>query len=75
MYFRGRPVAGELRKLEAYVARHNLPKHPLVDDGYPSIGCMPCTRRVQSGEGYRDGRWSGLDKDECGIHGLDGDGI
>ena len=36
---------------------------------------MPCTRRVHAGEGYRDGRWSGLDKDECGIHGVDGDGI
>jgi phosphoadenosine phosphosulfate reductase len=61
--------------LEAYIARHNLPRHPLVDDGYPSIGCMPCTRRVHVGESYRDGRWSGLDKDECGIHGVDGEGI
>jgi phosphoadenosine phosphosulfate reductase len=61
--------------LEAYIARHDLPRHPLVDDGYPSIGCMPCTRRVKNGESYRDGRWSGLDKDECGIHGVDGDGI
>jgi phosphoadenosine phosphosulfate reductase len=74
--FRFNPLADWTQAdLEAYVARHGLPKHPLVDDGYPSIGCMPCTRRVQSGEGYRDGRWSGLDKDECGIHGLDGDGI
>jgi phosphoadenosine phosphosulfate reductase len=74
--FRFNPLADwNQADLETYVARHNLPKHPLVDDGYPSIGCMPCTRRVQSGEGYRDGRWSGLDKDECGIHGLDGDGI
>ena len=47
---------------------HKLPRHPLVEDGYPSIGCMPCTRRVQAGEDYRAGRWSGLDKDECGIH-------
>ena len=61
--------------LEAYIARHNLPRHPLVEDGYPSIGCMPCTRRVHVGEAYRDGRWSGLDKDECGIHGVDGEGI
>jgi phosphoadenosine phosphosulfate reductase len=61
--------------LNGYIARHGLPRHPLVEDGYPSIGCMPCTRRVRTGEGYRDGRWSGLDKDECGIHGLDGDGI
>ncbi len=49
--------------------------HPLVEDGYPSIGCMPCTRRVQAGEDYRAGRWSGLDKDECGIHLTDGGGI
>ena len=61
--------------LEAHIARHNLPRHPLVEDGYPSIGCMPCTRRVHAGESYRDGRWSGLDKDECGIHGVDGEGI
>jgi phosphoadenosine phosphosulfate reductase len=79
-YFEGRfrfnPLADwNLVDLEAYVARYNLPRHPLVEDGYPSIGCIPCTRRTHAGEGYRDGRWSGLDKDECGIHGLDGDGI
>jgi len=74
--FRFNPLADwSQADLESYIARYNLPKHPLVDDGYPSIGCMPCTRRVHAGEGYRDGRWSGLDKDECGIHGLDGDGI
>ncbi len=64
------------RELEAYAAAHRLPAHPLVADGYPSIGCMPCTRRAATGEGYRAGRWAGLDKDECGIHvGTDGDGI
>jgi phosphoadenosine phosphosulfate reductase len=74
--FRFNPLADwSQADLEAYIARHDLPKHPLVDDGYPSIGCMPCTRRVHSGESYRDGRWSGLDKDECGIHGVDGEGI
>jgi phosphoadenosine phosphosulfate reductase len=63
-------------ELQAYAAAHKLPAHPLVEDGYPSIGCMPCTRRVAVGEGYRAGRWAGLDKDECGIHvGTDGDGI
>ncbi|MDE2265928.1 MAG: phosphoadenylyl-sulfate reductase [Alphaproteobacteria bacterium] len=61
--------------LEAYIVKHALPRHPLVEDGYPSIGCMPCTRRVAAGESYRDGRWSGLEKDECGIHGVDGEGI
>ncbi len=62
--------------LQAYVDAYKLPAHPLVADGYPSIGCIPCTRRVASGEDYRAGRWAGLDKDECGIHvGTDGDGI
>ncbi len=80
-YFEGRfrfnPLADwTLADIENYAAEHNLPRHPLVEDGYPSIGCMPCTRRIQSGESYRDGRWAGTDKDECGIHiGLDGDGI
>jgi phosphoadenosine phosphosulfate reductase len=74
--FRFNPLADwSLADLERYVELHCLPKHPLVEDGYPSIGCMPCTRRVQAGESYRAGRWAGLDKDECGIHGVDGDGI
>ncbi|MBL6853023.1 MAG: phosphoadenylyl-sulfate reductase [Alphaproteobacteria bacterium] len=74
--FRFNPLADwSLNDLEAYMNKHCLPRHPLVEDGYPSIGCMPCTRRVQAGEDYRAGRWSGLDKDECGIHGVDGDGI
>lgn len=80
-YFEGRfrfnPLAQwSLADIETYFAKNNLPRHPLVDDGYPSIGCLPCTKRVQGGEGYRDGRWAGLDKDECGIHtGVDGEGI
>jgi phosphoadenosine phosphosulfate reductase len=75
--FRFNPLADwSLADLEAYVQAHKLPQHPLVEDGYPSIGCMPCTRRVQQGEDYRAGRWAGLDKDECGIHiGTDGEGI
>lgn len=65
-----------LAELETYIDRHKLPRHPLVEDGYPSIGCMPCTRRVQAGEDYRAGRWADLEKDECGIHiGVDGEGI
>jgi phosphoadenosine phosphosulfate reductase len=47
-----------------YIFRHDLPYHPLHDRGYGSIGCAPCT---QPGEG-REGRWSGQDKTECGIH-------
>jgi phosphoadenosine phosphosulfate reductase len=74
--FRFNPLADwSPADLEAYMVRHDLPHHPLVGDGYPSIGCMTCTRRVQAGESYRDGRWSGLEKDECGIHGVDGEGI
>jgi phosphoadenosine phosphosulfate reductase len=80
-YFEGRfrfnPLHDwSLADLERYSAEHDLPRHPLVDDGYLSVGCIPCTRRLQAGESYRDGRWPGLEKDECGIHtGLDGEGI
>jgi len=74
--FRFNPLADWPQEdLDAYMVTHDLPRHPLVDDGYPSIGCMPCTRRVKTGESYRDGRWAGLDKTECGIHGVDGEGI
>jgi phosphoadenosine phosphosulfate reductase len=75
--FRFNPLVDwTLEDLTRYTEEMGLPKHPLVMDGYPSIGCLPCTRRVRDGEGYRDGRWAGLDKDECGIHiGIDGDGI
>ena len=57
----------DLDHLTRYIDEHRL-RHPLVKDGYPSIGCMPCTRRVSAGEEYRAGRWAGLDEDECGIH-------
>jgi len=62
-------------ELKAYVAEHDLPPHPLVAQGYPSIGCQPCTSKVKPGEDARAGRWRGLDKTECGIHlGLENDG-
>ena len=54
--------------LDAYVARHDLPAHPLVAAGYPSIGCWPCTKPVEAGEDVRAGRWTGSQKTECGIH-------
>ena len=54
--------------IERYLTDHDLPRHPLVADGYLSIGCMPCTDRVAPGEDARAGRWRGRDKDECGIH-------
>jgi len=56
-------------RLEAYFDEHKLPRHPLVAQGYPSIGCMPCTSKVAPGEDERSGRWKGWDKTECGIHG------
>jgi phosphoadenosine phosphosulfate reductase len=46
-----------------------LPLHPLALDGYRSVGCAPCTQRTAAGEDARAGRWAGLDKTECGIHG------
>ena len=55
-------------RLEAYRAAHGLPPHPLIGEGYRSIGCAPCTRPVRPGESPRAGRWSGIDKVECGIH-------
>lgn len=54
--------------LDRYFERHQLPRHPLEADGFLSIGCMPCTDRVQPGEDPRAGRWRGSDKTECGIH-------
>jgi phosphoadenosine phosphosulfate reductase len=54
--------------LAAYMAEHDLPAHPLVAQGYPSIGCSPCTHKVAAGEDPRSGRWKGWDKTECGIH-------
>jgi phosphoadenosine phosphosulfate reductase len=54
--------------VERYIAEHGVLVNPLVYDGYPSIGCAPCTRRVAPGEDPRSGRWAGTGKTECGIH-------
>ena len=54
--------------IAAYMDEHNLPRHPLVAKGYPSIGCMPCTTRVSDHEDPRSGRWRDNAKTECGIH-------
>lgn len=54
--------------ITAYMEENNLPRHPLVAKGYPSIGCAPCTSPVKPGEDPRSGRWRGQDKTECGIH-------
>lgn len=52
-----------------HIADRGLPTHPLADRGYPSIGCWPCTRPVGAGEEARAGRWAGMGKTECGLHG------
>ncbi|WP_128892065.1 phosphoadenylyl-sulfate reductase [Erythrobacter sp. HKB08] len=58
----------DAERIAAYFAEHELPAHPLVERGYPSIGCSPCTSKVAPGEDPRSGRWKGWDKTECGIH-------
>lgn len=54
--------------LLGYATTHQVPLNPLLTDGYPSIGCKPCTARVAPGDDPRSGRWAGLTKTECGIH-------
>ncbi len=54
--------------LREYALEYDLPLHPLVAKGYPSIGCKPCTTAVKEGEDPRAGRWRGIGKVECGIH-------
>jgi phosphoadenosine phosphosulfate reductase len=63
------PVANWTRRdVWAYLKEHDLPRNPLYDLGYASIGCAPCTRIVFPGEDERAGRWAGSQKIECGIH-------
>jgi len=58
--------------VQTYIEENRLPRHPLVAKGYPSIGCAPCTSPVKPGEDPRSGRWRGQQKDECGIHFVNG---
>lgn len=58
----------QAQDIQAEMQRRHLPPHPLVAEGYLSIGCAPCTRPVDGQEDARSGRWSGLNKTECGIH-------
>ena len=51
-----------------YIKEYNLPAHPLEKDGYLSIGCEPCTRKIPDGGNERNARWFGLNKTECGLH-------
>jgi phosphoadenosine phosphosulfate reductase len=54
--------------IRGYIKDHDVPVNPLVDQGYPSIGCWPCTQPVADGEDPRSGRWVDSDKTECGLH-------
>ncbi|MGA8116543.1 MAG: phosphoadenylyl-sulfate reductase [Actinocatenispora sp.] len=54
--------------VDAYIARHHVPVNELLQQGYASVGCWPCTRRTRPGEDPRSGRWPMFDKMECGIH-------
>ena len=54
--------------VDGYIAEHGVLVNPLTYDGYGSIGCGPCTRRIKPGEDLRAGRWAGTSKTECGIH-------
>ena len=54
--------------IAGYIKDHDVPVNPLVDQGYPSIGCWPCTKPVAEGDDPRAGRWSNSDKTECGLH-------
>ncbi len=54
--------------IENYIDHYELPRHPLVEHGYRSIGCVPCTVKGGTSDNPRAGRWAGLAKSECGIH-------
>lgn len=54
--------------VQDYFKRRQLPKHPLVSQGYPSIGCWPCTKPAEDPSDIRSGRWAGQEKTECGLH-------
>ncbi|HET7482669.1 MAG TPA: phosphoadenylyl-sulfate reductase [Actinomycetota bacterium] len=56
------------QQVAAYLQEHEIPTHPLLELGFASIGCWPCTRKIDAGEDERAGRWEGLAKTECGIH-------
>lgn len=56
------------RDVWAHLLEHDVPYNPLHDLGYPSVGCLPCTSRVNAGEDDRAGRWRGTAKTECGLH-------
>ena len=63
------PLSGwSSTKVSDYFETHSLPRHPLVSDGFKSLGCWPCTSRTTQAQPAREGRWAGSSKTECGIH-------
>ncbi|WIX83392.1 phosphoadenylyl-sulfate reductase [Amycolatopsis carbonis] len=56
-------------EFNGYIRDHGVLENPLVSVGYPSIGCAPCTAKVEAGQNPRSGRWAGQSKTECGLHG------
>jgi phosphoadenosine phosphosulfate reductase len=66
------PLANQTKSdIWNYITDNDVPYNPLHDQGYPSIGCWPCTRAVLFGGDERAGRWNGFAKTECGLHSLD----
>ncbi len=63
-------VAWTHKDVWRHIANYDVPYNPLHDQGYPSIGCQPCTSAVAEGEDPRAGRWRGSAKKECGLHSL-----
>ena len=61
-------VDWDAKRVQAYIYVNEIPYNPLHDAGYPSIGCVPCTKPVAAGAGERAGRWVESEKIECGIH-------
>lgn len=61
-------VTWSLEDTDQYIEDKNLIVHPLTKAGYPSIGCAPCTAKVEAGQDPRSGRWAGFTKTECGLH-------
>lgn len=81
-FFEAEPETGRIKinplahwtaaDVQTYMIENRLPRHPLVAQGYPSIGCAPCTSPVAADENPRAGRWRDQTKDECGIHFVNG---
>ena len=67
--FKVNPLAGWTQEdVQDYFKRRELPRHPLTAQGYPSVGCWPCTKPAEDPNDIRSGRWAGQDKSECGLH-------